>query len=111
MPKVSQGQNHQDALEAFIDKSIRQAVAHKYHPTTFIKMRRGGTVAAISRLVQSGEIQSGFKRMKALGLLKWTIEEAVIQFPEQFSRDDLECAKFRIRMANEEIGNKNAQRS
>ena len=71
----------------------------------FIKMRRGGNVAAISRSVQSGEIQSGFKRMKALGLLKWTIERCNL-LPEQFSRDDLECAKFRIGTANEEIGNK-----
>jgi hypothetical protein len=109
MPEGPQCQNHQDALEAFIDESIRQAVAHDYHPTVFIGMRgRHGTVAAISRLVQSGDIQSGFKRMDALNLLKWTIEQAVVQFPERFSRDDLECAKFRIRMANGELGDTDA---
>ena len=39
-----------------------------------------GTIDAIERLVQSGELQSGFKRLKQLGLIDWTIEFAVISF-------------------------------
>jgi hypothetical protein len=46
---------------------------------------RHGTIAAIEKLVQSGEIQSGFKRLKDLGLLEWSIEAAVIRFPDRFT--------------------------
>jgi hypothetical protein len=52
-----------------------------YYPSVFQSMRmRHGTIAAIEKLVQSGEIQSGFKRLKDLGLLEWSIEAAVIRF-------------------------------
>ena len=71
------------ALEAFIDESIRVSVANGYTPTIFQRMRRGGTVEAIERLVKSGDIQSGFKRLKQLGLLQWTIEAAILQFPTE----------------------------
>ena len=58
------------ALEAFIDETIRLSRQHGYHPTAFIGMRhRQKTLEAISRLVVSGEIQSGFRRLKDLGLL------------------------------------------
>lgn len=87
-------------LEAFIDETIRLARQDGYHPTAFIQMRsRHGTVAAISRLVMSGDIQSGFKRLKDLGLLNWTIEAAVMKFPAEFSADTRDCAQFRLRLA------------
>ena len=87
-------------LEAFIDETIRRSAEHKYHPTTFIGMRgRHGTLIAISRLVVSGDIQSGFKRLCQLGLREWTIESAVLKFPEEFSKDVQECAAFRLNQA------------
>ena len=89
-----------DPLEAFVDETIRQAVKHEYRPRVFIRMReKHGTVGAISKLVQSGEIQSGFKRLKELGILQWSIESAVVKFPSYFSKDDLECAEFRLSTA------------
>jgi hypothetical protein len=36
--------------------------------------RQHGTIEAIERLVQSDDIQSGFKRLQQLNLLEWTIE-------------------------------------
>ena len=73
-------------LEAFVDKSIEVSSGHGYSPTIFIEMRRRhGTAGAINLLVQSGDIQSGFKRLKELGLLEWTIESAVLKFPDEFS--------------------------
>jgi hypothetical protein len=54
------------------------------------------TVEAIRRLIRSGELQSGFKRMKELGMLEWTIERAVIQFPEHFSGEEIEAARWRL---------------
>ena len=55
-----------------------------------------GTIDAIERLVQSGEMQSGFKRLKQLGLLDWTIELAVIKFAAEFSNNAKQCADWRL---------------
>jgi hypothetical protein len=86
-----------DDLEAFIDETIRLAKEHNYSPTVFRGMRaQYGTVAAIEKLVQSGDVQSGFKRLESLGLLEWSIEAAVIKFPERFTRAARECAQFRL---------------
>ncbi len=87
-------------LESFIDETIRLSREHGYHPTTFITMRqRHGTIGAISRLVVSGDIQSGFRRLNELGLLDWTIETAVTKFPDEFSRDVRQSAEWRLTQA------------
>ena len=91
------------ALEAFIDETIRVSRERGYHPTTFIRMRgRHDTTGAISRLVISGEIQSGFKRLMELGLVDWTIESAVMKFPTEFSSEVREAAKWRLDQAQKE---------
>ena len=85
-------------LEAFIDKAIELAKEHGYHPTIFQGMRRQhGTLQAIEKLVQSGDVQSGFRRLRQLGLLDWTIESAVIKFPTEFTRNAQQCAEWRLR--------------
>lgn len=87
------------ALEAFIDETIKVSAEHGYFPTTFISMRsRHGTIDAISRLVASGDVQSGFNKLHSLGLLDHTIEAAVLKFPDEFKRQERECAEFRLRM-------------
>jgi hypothetical protein len=84
-------------LEAFIDETLRLSAKHNYHPTTFVGMRaRYGTHAAIFRLVVSGDLQSGFKRLCELGLKEWTIESAILKFPDEFSKEIQECAAFRL---------------
>jgi hypothetical protein len=88
------------ALEAFIDETIRRGREKGYIPTVFIGMRQQlGTIPAISKLVQSGDLQSGFKRLHKLNLLDWTIEAAVEKFPDEFTSNDLQCASFRLREA------------
>jgi hypothetical protein len=85
------------ALEAFIDKTIEPAKERGYNPTIFIGMRHQyGTIDAIERLVQCGDIQSGFKRLNQLWLSEWTIESAVTKFPAEFSRNAKQCAEWRI---------------
>jgi hypothetical protein len=91
-----------DPLEAFIGEAVRQCVRHGYHPTVFRQMReRHGTVTAITKLVESGEVQSGFKRLKQLGMLDWSIETAITKFPERFTSTARECAEFRLCLAHE----------
>ena len=86
-------------LDAFIDETIAVSAQKAYYPTTFIGMRqRYGTVEAISRLVISGDVQSGFSKLYKLGLLDHTIEAAVLKFPSEFSEQAQECAAFRLKM-------------
>jgi hypothetical protein len=85
------------ALEAFIDEGIKLSKERGYNPTVFIGMRHQyGTIDAIERLVQSGDIQSGFRRLNQLSLLDWTIESAVTKFPTEFSHNAKQCAEWRL---------------
>ena len=68
-------------------------------PTNFATAPRHKTLEAISKLVVSEGVQSGFRRLKDLGLLDWTIEAAVMKFPDEFSASVRECAVFRLRLA------------
>lgn len=95
-----------DELEVWIDESIRLSRSKGYHPRDFIRMREANghrSVEPIERLVQSGEIQSGFKRMKQIGLLAWSLEAAVMKFPERFTKAARECADFRLNVLAKEI--------
>ena len=84
-------------LESFIDESIRRSAQRGYHPTDFIRMRtQYKTVPAIERLVKSGDVQSGFKKLKQLNMLEWSIEAAVLKFPDEFTDQAKECAAFRL---------------
>ena len=69
-----------------------------YNPTIFIRMRhQHKTVPAMEQLVESGVIQSGFKRMKKLGMAKdWSVEAGILKFPDRFSDRARECAQFRL---------------
>jgi hypothetical protein len=84
-------------LEAFVDESLRLSKARGHNPSVFVAMRHQlGTIDAIERLVQSGDLQSGFKRLKQLGLIDWTIETAVTKFPAEFSQNAKQCAEWRL---------------
>jgi hypothetical protein len=91
------------ALEAFIDEAIHLSKAKNYYLTIFQGMRHDqGTLAAIEKLVQSGEVQSGFTRLKELGLLAWSIESAVTKFPDEFTPNARECAEWRLKQVEAE---------
>lgn len=87
-------------LERFIDEGIRLSKAKGYHPNTFISMRaRWRTKEAIRRLVSAGDIQTGFRRMIPLGLKDWTLEAAVVRFPQEFDKEEREAAEWRLKQA------------
>jgi hypothetical protein len=88
-------------LEKFIDESLRRSSAEGYPAPVFRRMRDDwGTKGAIERLVVSGDIQSGFVRLKELGLIDWSIEAAVLKFPDEFSKAIREAATFRLKQAH-----------
>ena len=92
------------ALEAFIDESIRLSRDAGYHPTTFISMRnQHGTIESMERLVESGDIQSGFKRLQKEGLANdWSIEAGITKFKSEFSKNAIECAEWRLAQLGDE---------
>ena len=84
-------------LESFVAEGVRRAQERGYHPIGLLQMReRHGTAEAIRRLVRSGDIQSGFKRLAELELSEWSVEAAVLRFPEEFSRQDQQAAEWRL---------------
>lgn len=84
-------------LEDFIDESIRVSKEHGYNPTVFVSMRHDlGTLPAISKLAVSPDLQSGFRKLRELGLLTWSIEAAVLKFPSEFSADVRAAAEWRL---------------
>jgi hypothetical protein len=92
----------EDELERFIDKGIAKSKAKGYYPRRFEQMRadyrkQGKTTEQLIKdLVISGEIQSGFKEMKKLDLLEWSLEAGVRKFPSRFDRDTYEAATWRF---------------
>ncbi len=89
-------------LDAYVDEGLRRASAKHYHPTVFVGMRtQRGTVEAISRLLISGEIQSGFRRMIEIGLVDYSLESTALRFPGEFSNPVLEAATWRLAQAEQ----------
>lgn len=91
-----------DPLEAFVDEGLREMAKRRYTPTEFIRMRQQhGTAQTIERLVVSGEVQSGFYRLRRLDMLKWSMEAAVGKFPDRFTPRAQECAAFRLKYVDD----------
>ena len=90
-------------LESFVAEGVRRAQERGYHPTVFLQMReRHGTAGAIRRLVRSGDIQSGLTRLAELGLSEWSVEAAVLRFPDEFSEQERWAAEWRLSQARRE---------
>jgi|BarGraIncu00222A_1022003.scaffolds.fasta_scaffold147126_2 hypothetical protein len=86
-------------LEKFVDDSLAATLAAGYPATRFRQMRKElGTLETIKKLVISGDVQSGFVELKRLGLLQWSLEEAVLRYKPLFSREHVDAAGFRLNM-------------
>jgi hypothetical protein len=89
---------HADPLEVWVEQSIQQSQSKGYHPSEFIRMReRHGTVKAMGRLMQAGQIQSGLVRLKELGMAEdWSVEAGILKFPDRFTKKERDAARFRL---------------
>lgn len=95
-----QAQKASQELEAFVDELIRRGAACGYHPTEFMRMRRDyGTLGAMKRLMKTGDIQSGFRRLTELGLQDWTVEAGIVKFRSEFGKEHVAAAEWRLREA------------
>jgi hypothetical protein len=87
-------------LDEFVDRGIRISVDNGHHPTVFIGLRnKFGTRAAIQKLVESHDFQSGFEWSRKNNLLDWSLEAAVCRFPEHFTKKTRDYAAFRLDLA------------
>jgi hypothetical protein len=88
-------------LERFVDESIQLSRSKGYHPTVFEDMRaRHRTWEAMRRIVQTGDIQSGFRRLVQLGLRDWTVEAGIVKFATEFDKGTVEAARWRLEQAS-----------
>jgi hypothetical protein len=77
-------------LEQFLSESIRVCREHGYPPTTFERMwndarRQGSPVEeVIAFLVETSEPRSGYKRVVSLNIAQWSLEQAVLNYPQRF---------------------------
>jgi hypothetical protein len=87
-------------LEAYADTMLHRAAEKGFRPTVLIRLRETyGTVRAFSKLFRTDDIESGFRQMKQLGLIEWSIEAAVVKFSREFDQVDVDLARRRLKLA------------
>ena len=59
-----------------------------------------GEIGAMSRLMQSPNLQKGFKILRDAGRLDDTFEALIVGFPGHFSTDAVEVARWRLENAD-----------
>lgn len=92
----------EDDFAAECRRTIDECRTFRYSPTAWVAMiDRAGAVEAARRLVESGEIQSGFARLVREGRLDLTIEMAVLhpRWDSLFDRGVREAAWWRLAQA------------
>ncbi|WP_105104034.1 hypothetical protein [Microbulbifer pacificus] len=60
-----------------------------------------GYIPALSRLVQSPDLQTGFRVLRDRGDLRNTFEAVIVQFSTEFSAEVVEAAQWRLDNADE----------
>ena len=59
-------------------------------------IERYGTVGALSRLMISADLQTGFKVLRDAGQLDRTFEALVVRYRDRFGPDAVEAAQWRL---------------
>jgi hypothetical protein len=85
------------SLEEFIEDSLQHLSERGYVPDEFLDMRnQHGLITAITRCVEGSEFKGGFLRLLELGLVDWSLESAVVEFPERFTKLTVAYARARL---------------
>jgi hypothetical protein len=90
-------------LEQLFEAKVRAAVLEccrlGYHPSDFEGMLAVATATRVAeKLVLSGDMQSGFRRLEKMGRLDLTIEALVVdpQFASLFHAATIDAARWRL---------------
>ncbi len=87
------------AFEERLRDSIRQSIRLGYNPIRITEMlNRYGGKGTAERLVRSGEIQDGIRRIVAMGYPKLSVESIMLEpeFKPLFAEADLAAARWRL---------------
>ena len=79
--------------------SIRRSIALGYNPTRFAEMLKTlGGVGVAQRLVTSGDLQDGIKKIVALGHSELAMESIMLepQFTSLFTEGERAAARWRL---------------
>jgi len=68
---------------------------------TRLMIEQHGHIEALSKLVLSPDLQKGFKILRDRGELDSTFEAVIIRFSNEFSKDAIDAAQWRLSNANE----------
>jgi hypothetical protein len=95
----------EDEFDRECRRNVEQCKQLGYPPTGWINMmnRPGGAAAAARRLLESGDIQSGFERLIRMGYVELTVERAVLQesWYNLFGEGHREAARWRLQRASQ----------
>ena len=86
-------------FEQRLRDAIRASIALGYNPTRFTNMLDAyGGVGVAKRLVASGELQDGIKKIVAMGHPELSMESIMLeaQFATLFARGELAAARWRL---------------
>ncbi|MCI0700339.1 MAG: hypothetical protein L0241_04595 [Planctomycetia bacterium] len=86
-------------FEQRLRDSIQASIALGYNPTRFVNMLDSyGGVGVAKRLVASGELQDGIKKIVAMGHPELSMESIMLepQFASLFSQGELAAARWRL---------------
>lgn len=81
-------------IEAAID-SYEHAIGNVAARTRQM-IERDGAINALSKLAISADLQQGFKVLRDRGQLDQTFEALIVKYPELFSRNVVEAARWRL---------------
>jgi hypothetical protein len=90
----------EDEFEKRLRDAVRSSIALGYNPTLFADMLKSwGGVGVARRLIASGEIQYGFKKIVAMGHPELSMESIMLepQFVPLFTAGELEAARWRLK--------------
>jgi hypothetical protein len=86
-----------------IERAIQEyeGVTGHYAARTRKMITDHGEIGALSLLMVSPDLQTGFQALRDAGLLEYTFESIVVRFPHLFSPDVVQAARWRLDHAHE----------
>lgn len=83
---------------------IYERIARISATRTRVMIEKKGYIQALSVLVISGEIQTGFRKLVKAGKINDTFESLIVKYKELFSKDVVDAAHFRLNNYKELMG-------
>jgi len=90
----------QEKFAARVRAAVQECHSLGYHPTRFAQMLdQSDAVTLAKRMVASGELQDGLKKLKGMGRIDLSVESIMLEtmFSGLFTPPELQAAEWRLR--------------